>query len=679
MRTWKKILIISIVWILGCITQLYAQDETAGQDAANDNVFTLGEIVVTAERPAVNTSTTVTELSVEDIVATGSETAAQALEQLPGVDVQKGRKGQSYISIRGFDQRDLKVLIDGVPAYEAYEGLVDLAMIPSESISKITVTKGASSVLYGANAMGGVVNIITKKGGKEPVSEVTTAFGNDGAKEVSTNMGGSSGAFNYWLTYGYRSSDGFKLSDDFDPNDPILGIGTDYNEDGDVRDLSDYIKRTINAKVGYDPNEDTSLYLSFDYHNNERGVPSDASRYWAFTKWDQWQLNLVGEHAFSDTLKIKARAFYVKHDDTLTDVSWDEDHTTGRKWFETSSYDDYSQGAEIQSFLNLGKWANLSIGFNYLKDDHIQQDYFEEDTMYVRWGEAEAGLQPETEYAADTYTLAIEDEIAPMDRLSVVFGMSYDTFKPTKAYDQPVPGSISAVNPQVGATYDLNEKTSLHASIGKKTRFPHLKELYSDVAGGNPDLDPEKTLSYELGASQKFNRLLTGSVAYFYNDVSDLITQVDNEDGDAIYVNLNKATIKGIEADLNMNFTEGLLARLNYTYMATEDNANEGRELEGKPKHKLNFDIRYTSTFGFTANLQTSYTSGEYWTDPDDEWVKLDSFNLINARLTQDVTMFLKKDSELFLEVKNLTDKNYYETNGPEAGRNYMAGLTIKF
>jgi len=684
MLTWKTILIISIISILGCITPLYAGDEVAGQDTNNDNVFTLGEVVVTAERSVATTSTTVTELSENDIVARGEETAAQALEQLPGVDVQTGGKGQSYVSIRGFDQRDLKVLIDGVPAYEAYEGLIDLSMIPTESISKITVTKGASSVLYGANTMGGVVNIITKKGGKEPVSEVTASFGNNGARDFLTNLGGSSGNINYWLTYGYRTSDGFRLSDDFNPSDPDVGIGTAYNEDGEVRDLSDYIKRTINAKVGYDPNEDTSLYLSFDYHNNERGVPTESSRYWAFTKWDQWQLNLVGEHAFTDTLKIKARAFYVKHDDTLTDVSWDEDHTTNpkQKWFETSSYDDYSQGAEIQGFLNLGKWADLSIGLNYLKDDHKQQDYYDAIAAAANTTKkytAQVGFQPEKEYSADTYTFAVEDEIMPVDRLSVVLGVSFDRFKPVKTYDQPVPGTISEFNPQIGATYDINNNSSLHASIGKKTRFPHLKELYGTVVGGNPDLDPEKALSYELGASHTFTKQITGSISCFYNDISDLIVSLKDANKNKYYANVNKASTKGIETDLSVQIMDGFSGTINYTYMSTKDDSNGGRELEGKPKQRLNLDLRYQAPFGFTANLQSSYTSGEYWEDNNYKWVKLDSFNLINVKITQDVTRFLIKNSELFLQVNNFTDHNYYETNGPEPGRSFMAGLTVRY
>jgi outer membrane receptor protein involved in Fe transport len=674
-----KILILLIPIMVMCFggNMLYAAD---AEEQDTENVFTLGEVIVTAEQSVVDLATTITELSAQDISARGDLTVAEALEFLPGVDVQKGGKSQMFVSIRGFEQDDVKVLIDGVPAHESYDGTVDLSMIPTEAISKITVAKGASSVLYGANTMGGVINIITKKGGKEPATEVTASFGNDGAAKYTFNHGGTAGVLNYWLTYGYSESDGFRLSDDFNPADPVVGLGTDYNEDGGTRDLSDYIKRTLNAKVGYEPDEDSRIYFSFDYHNNERGIPSGRDRYWAFTKWDQWQLNLVGEHVFDDIFRAKARVFYVNHDDTITDVSWDADHTTGRKWFETSSYDDDSRGAELHGFFDLERWGNLRIGLNYLRDNHRQQDFYDAETMSVwRFGEPE-GFQPEEEYTADTYTLAVEDEIEPAENLAVVFGLSYNTFEPVRAYDRPVPDKMSSLNPQIGLVYDVNYKTSIHASVGKKTRFPQLKELYSDLAGGNPDLDPQKTVSYEIGAYHEFNGMFRGNIAFFYNDISDLIDQVEDQaTGEDIYVNLYEANIEGIEAELDMDFSCGLLARFNYTYMTTEDKSNQGGELEGRPEHRINLDLRYGFPFGLTTNVQTSYATGAYWEGPDYNWVELPHIFLIDAKITQDLGDIFNLDSELFVQVDNLTDYDYYQSNGPEPGRNFMTGLAIKF
>jgi outer membrane receptor for ferrienterochelin and colicins len=651
----------------------------AEEKGSSTKVYELGEVVVTAKQETVNLATTVTEVDLEDIQERGAQTVAEALELLPAVDVQKGGKGQAFVSLRGFDQRDVKVLIDGVPALETYFGTVDLSMLPIEAVSKITVTKGASSVLYGANTMGGVVNIITKKAGDKPFTELTTSFGDYNTKNVILNHGAQIDKFNYWLTYGYRDSDGYRLSNDFDKNNSHTGLGTQFNEDGGKRDLSDYIRRTLHAKVGFEPDEDTRLYLSFDYHNNERGIPTENFHYWSFSKWDQWHINLAGEKKINDTLTLKAMAFYIDHEDTLKDVSWDANHTTNRKWFETSSYDDYSTGGMVNAFVDLGKWSLVKLGVNYTKDNHKQRDYLDNDCFGVIRGWDSPGYTPEEEYEAETYTIAIEDEIKPTDRLSFIVGVSYDYFNPEKAYDQPVPDTIDTFNPQVGMVFDLTTNTSLHASAGKKTRFPKLVELYSEHAGGNPDLDEQEAITYELGVSHDFSEIFKVSAAYFYNDIDDLIESVDDPvSGDAVYINVSEATIQGVEVALDMNFSKSLQAHANYTYMSTEDESNDDRELEGRPRHRINLDVRYRFPFGLSASVQASYTQRQYW-DAGGDWKKLPDYFLLNARLAQDMSKICGIDSELFIQGTNLTDLDYYETRGPEPGLNFLAGFTVRY
>ncbi|MBW1792326.1 MAG: TonB-dependent receptor, partial [Deltaproteobacteria bacterium] len=149
----------------------------------------------------------------------------------------------------------------------------------------------------------------------------------------------------------------------------------------------------------------------------------------------------------------------------------------------------------LNAFVDLGNWSFLKLGTNYTKDNHKQRDYIDDDCWSVIKGWDLPGYLPEEEYEAKTYTIAIEDEIKPTERLSFVVGFSYDYFEPKKAYDQPVPDDVDTFNPQAGVLFDLTADTSLHASVGKKTRFPKLIELYSDHAGGNPDLDPQEAIA----------------------------------------------------------------------------------------------------------------------------------------------------------------------------------------
>lgn len=664
----KKTCYIIIVIFVFVTTPLLANNKS------DPNVFELGEVIVTGAKQVVNLATTVDEVTIDDITSKGAQTIAEALEFIPGITIAKSGKNESHVSVRGFEQRQVKVLIDGVPAHETYFGTVDLSMLPIDAVSKITIIKGASSVLYGSNTLGGVINIITKKGGKIPYTSFTTSFGDNGTSNYTVNHGATIGNFNYWFSGGYHTSDGFNLSDNFDKNNSVTGLGTQYNEDGGKRDLSYYDKKNFNLKIGYEPNENTSIYLTYDYIDSNRGIPTFSNRYWEFSNWDQSQISLAGEHIFSKDFRMKGRIFYVKHDNALSDVSWDKDHTTsGKKWLEKSYYDDTSIGAEIQSQWDLAKTNSLKIGINFIKDNHKQSDYLSADCYNIIKGWNSIGWLPEEEYNAETYTFAVEDEIRPVDNVAVVIGLSFDSFEPTKTYDQPKPGSTHTLNPQAGIVFDLNDQTTLHSSIGKKTRFPALKELYSELAGGNPDLQAEKVLAYEIGGSHVFSNTTNGSVAMFHNEITDLISYINQE-----YININEATISGFEANLDIKLSSNISTDLNYTFMTTVDKSNDDRELEGKPNHRINSLLNYQFQFGLSANLQATYCQSQYWLNDNSEWEKLPDYLILNTKFIQDLGKISQVNAELFLQISNLTDLDYYETNGPEPGRNILIGLTMK-
>jgi outer membrane receptor protein involved in Fe transport len=508
--------------------------------------------------------------------------------------------------------------------------------------------------------MGGVINIITKKAGAKPTAEVIASWGDYNAENYTFNTGARIGQFNYWLTYSYRDSDGFRLSDDFDP-DPMFTGEHNHIEDGGKRDDSGYIKRTLSTKVGWEPDKNTSLYLLFDYHNNVKGVPDST---WTFTDWKQWQVSLVGEKRFADWLRVKARGFYVDHEDALFDTDL---AAPGRHWFLASAYDNYSVGGELQTFMDFGRWSFLKLGMNFVRDNCHQTEIAVGGTAWEDAGEFES----------DTYSVAIEDEIKITDWLSFVAGSSFDYYEPRKAGGEEVPDHSDGFNPQAGVVVALSESTQLHGSIGKKTRFPHLKELYSEMAGGNPALKPQKTIAYEIGVTQAFNDAISGSVAFFYNDVEDLINRI-KVGRDKFYVNVGKARIQGIEASVSADITDNFWAGLNYTYLSTRDKDAE-RELEGRPRHRANLDLRYRFGFGLTTTMQASYTARQYYEDDNDNWKKGPDFFLLNARVEQKLGKKWGVEGRVFAELRNITDKFYYESEHLTPGRTWLAGLSFRY
>ena len=649
---------------------------TVSQSMANNNdesIFTLGEVIVTGERQAVDLATTVTEVTANELELQGAETVADALSFLPGVSVQTAanNRAEKTVFIRGFGQSDIKIMLDGVSIYGQYDHMLDLSLIPVDSIAKITITKGASSVLYGANTMGGVINIVTKHGTVTPQTNVTSSFGDYGTQNYSIAHGGSSDNINYWLNYNYRESDGFRLSSDFDARGKH-GVGTILNEDGGKRDGSDYIRQSISAKLGYVPNDNSQLYLTMNYVNNEKGIPNND---WFFSNWEQWQVNLIGEHRFNDNLRIKTNVFYVDQENTLKDTD-----LSNRGWFYKSGRDNYSTGGNVQAFWNMGNHNFVKMGASFTRDNSKHSEVVTEGASWQGTGE----------YEGDIYDLALEDEIALNEWLTLVLGVSWDYYDPRKAensgINQPVPGADSSFNPQIGVVAVLNSVTNLHASVGKKTRFPHLKELFSDLVGGNPDLNPQKTIAYEIGIDHQFNSTLDGSLSYFYNDVTDLIQRDSITQGSnrvSYYRNIGTARMQGVEATFNADITSAFNASANYTYMLTKDK-DSGRELPGCPRHRANLDFRYDFSFGLLVSAQGSYTQRQFYEYKISKkqpgvWTKMPDSFLVNIRLEQQLPTFVGVNSKLFLQVDNLTDRNYTNYDYLQPGRNFLFGMNAKF
>ncbi len=665
-------------------TILILAGTTAGWAGDNKQVFELGDVVVSTDREAKGNITTVSKITAEEIKAGGAQTLDEALRMVPGVDVDKGGKGEMHISIRGFDQSDLKVLIDGVPAHETYFRTLDLGQFPVESIAEIKIIKGASSLMYGPNTMGGVINIITKKGTDKPTLSAAGAWGDYKTQHFAFNHGWQKGPINYFITYAYQRSDGFRLSGDFDPENTEVGLASEYQEDGGLRDLSDYEKHALTAKVGYDV-KDTQVYFSFDYHNNERGVPTASDFFWHFAKWDQWHVNLVAQQDIGDIVTLRARGYYVDHKDILHNYTDKTRSEFGGSWFDKSAYDDYSAGGELQSLFRIRDLASINLGFNYIYDQHKQQDYNPKNRfgniITPGWAEKEV-------YETRTYSVAMETEgyVGPL--MTLVGGVSYDRYDPVKSSEAAPVDTIDEYSPQGGFFLNLNDdKTIIHGSIGKKIRFPHMKELYSSKGGGNSYLEPQRTLAYEIGIDQHLNLPdlpVQVSAAYFYNDVKDLIDKrdvPDPADPNAIiplYVNIGQTVIEGVETSLSFMPLEKLLTRLNYTYLRTKDK-EVNYVLPNRPRHKVNMDFSYRLDESLTITTQATYCADQKRYDIDDGELEdirqLPNYFLWDAKISKEFWDYYR----IFAQVTNITDIDYDEDSGPLPGRTFMLGYEVKW
>ena len=692
MRSWKKCrrigLVLAAFAIVGTGAAVNAEENQGYEE------YSLGEIVVSGKNASVRDIAISNEITPELFEAVNAESVADALTYVPGVQVTYGRKAFPSINIHGFDQNRILTLIDGVPYYETNYGGMDLNQVSLEGISRIDVVKGAPSVLYGANALGGVVNIITKKPTETPYLAASAEYGIAGVDEAykaALSHGMRVGNVNYWLSYAHREWDSWDLSDDFEPRLGEIrrrpgGTETTIIEDGDERLNSDYKTDNFWAKVGLEPSETSEIYLNFHYITTEKGDPPnldsirifpDFSHFDRITAYDDWGMDLSAEHAFSDRFSLQAKLFYHDHSDDYTSYS---DQTYSDP-IAVSTYNDAILGGMLLGEYNPCAHDTLRTSVHYKKDFHEQRDL--EDLPFA-------------ESQAYTGSIGLENEARLIDgKLSLVAGISYDWYDISQAeadpdndgniVEQETPDMTDEFNPMVGASFQMTDGLKLFASVAKKTRFPSLDQIYK---GDEPNLDlkAETAINYTAGISYAHGSLFNLEVAPFFHDISDFITRdvPPSVNPYSQYKNYDEVEMLGVEISARITPIDDLTFKLGYMF---NDASNKSPErvtdnVVNVPESTFSAGVQYLLPVIRTRLDLTMLCVGESYyqlpipEDPEQETIENDSYTLFNAKVTQP---FLNDHLDAFIAVENLFDEDYEPNNGyPAPGMRAWVGLTYR-
>jgi outer membrane cobalamin receptor len=660
----------------------FGESKTGGEDY---QVYTLGEVVISAEKGSTVKDVSINNvMTQEEIQATDAKTAAEALAYVPGVIVSTGRKQEPGVSIQGFAQNRVLILIDGVPYYETKYGKLDLNQVPADIIAKIEVIKGAPSVIYGANAEGGVVNIITKKAGEKPSIAARAELSNDkNGYLASLSHGMKVGKLSYWLNYTHRQWDAWRLSDDFDSVEgsiikrgPGGGTTTAVLEDGGYfRDNSKYKNDSIWAKVGYEDSSDSQYYVNMHYSATEKGIPPSMyeqrvtpyfSQFAKIPRYDDWGIDLSGRQKIVEPLTLQGTLFYHRHVDDY--ASYPDETYTDR--FALSRYRDYLAGGMLLSEYRPVEWNLMRLAFHYKGDSHEQRDNVDE---------------PYEKSFSYTGSVGFEDDFNLIKNLSIVGGVSYDWFKVDDVPPgETLPDTKSEFNPMIGASYVLPDSTRLFASIARKTRFPTLDQLYG--SNGNSDLEAERSTNYTLGASKFFGKLLKIELAPFYHDISDYITTdaPPHLPGEYPYRNYGKIALYGFEFTSEFHPMESLVFRLGYTYNRARNKSAERvtDKVSNIPENKVDLGVAYVVPNWKTRfDLNMIYMGSSYYQvpsleDPDIPTIKQDSYTLFQAKITQPFLDIC----EVYVSASNLFDNDYQSEYGfPGPGRTVWLGFKVSY
>jgi outer membrane cobalamin receptor len=670
--------------------------ETTDQQEA----FDLGDIVVTTQAVGVADIGISREITREEIKAVNAKTVSDVLKFAPGITVTKGRKNEPEISIHGFGQEKSLFLIDGIPYYETNFGKLSLDQIPASIISRIEITKNAPSVLYGPNAQIAVINVITKMGTEKPTFDVNAEVGENKTYRASASHGNQIGAVNYWLSFIHEQSDGWRMSDDFEPEIAVRARRFMPNVDGvheygGFRENSDFNKNRLWARAGITPDDGSEYFVSFHLLDSELGHPPATNEYRIFVRegdvpafstfsrfddYDDWGMDISGKQVLSEALTLRGKLFYHNHEDVYVSYdSPDYDNIIA----ESTYKDDLLGGSVIMDF-NAVDHHEGHVSIHYRQDSHDETD-----DAYL----------PFKEFESNTGSVGTEHSYYFQNGFALYGGIAYDWFEIDQAEDNAfdgddlftgnvdleTPSTQDEFNPMAGFTWDMDQ-TTFYGSIARKTQFPTLSQLYSSTSG-NPDLTAEKTLNYTLGVTRHFGERFTADFSGFYHDISDWISRDYYEEdysGNEIYMNVEDVAMMGFETSFKATFTEAFKMNLDYTFNDAENKSDlrATDKVIGVPKHKFGAGFNALIPVVLVSlDMQGIYGSEVYDSlpttgSPDDPVTESDDYFIINSRLSKK----FKDQYEFYAEADNLLDKNYKEEVGfPAQGRNLRVGANLRF
>jgi len=645
--------------------------------------FDLGKINVISE---FNKEGKVFEQSVtaDDIQRDNALTVSDALDTVSGItqDTQGGR-AESTLYIRGFDARRIGYFVDGVPVYVPYDGNFDYGRFLTTDVEEIDVSKGYSSIVYGANTMGGVVNVISKKPTKELEGSLKnqTVFDSDGkfARQVSSlNIGTLQKSFYVQLGANYANQDHFRLSDDFQ--------STVYQPEGD-RLRSESEDQKFNLKLGYLIDENTEIAIGYINQKGEKQQPpatdTDYSRekYWDWPYWDKETVYVNGEKNFGSS-SLKAVLYYDKFNTALNSYADDSYETFNSKTNTfKSKNDDYSYGGRLSYITEIDKHL-LTMATNYKHDVHNGYDIGKTDSVETLT----------EKYKDDTLSFGIEDVYRLSEKMELLGGISYDLKKGEYAYDkfsetEELPlGEQETFNPQAAFVYKPNDTSTLRTSIARKTYLTSMKDRYSRRLGfaePNPDLESEKSTHYEISYSKNLQNTHIG-IAGFITEVDDAIQNVlisDNgtptKTNDDIYQNQNVGEFehRGIELDASYRL-DTLQIGGNYTYISLINKNDNDVKLIDVPKHQLFTYVQKELLSNLLLYGNMKMRKGAYEQKMDRTYVINPTFTTFDTKVVYTPTHSITTE----LGIKNLTDKDYaYDSAFPMPGREFFVTMEYRF
>ena len=616
------------------------------------------EVVVTAPRDLSALGTTVAEITQADMRAQHAQTVADALEFVPGLDVRVGGAGQSYLRLRGLRQRELLVLLDGIPLGVPYDGNLDLSQIPVDAVQTIRVVAGSPSAMYGAEGMGGVISIITRAPSDMPTATATVEVGESDRWLSESVLSGPNDDAGYLVALRRTDSSGFRLSDDFAPSS---------NENGGLRDNAWRRGDNIFLKIDSPPRAGGRGAFLAARLSGEFAVPPEVGdptpKYQRYDNYDRWLWGDWWERPVRGGV-FKGNVYHLRYD--ILQRGFDDASMTSQTQpgSLTLDADDRVTGAML-GWRFARESGILKAGLTARLDSRSQSGF-----TIKRSGGGTRRISLDDHFATATYSLNAEWERALSSATGLVVGVSRAQFRTRELASRPEGEDRSLWLPQAALVHQPRGGSLWRFAVSRKARFPNLREL-GDVQSGNPKLRPQTSRNLEVGFERTFGRRRVAAVA-FDSRLHDLINRRGGNDP---YENIEAARIRGLEITFWAPLAESVNGRLGYAYLRTRD-LSSGAELpvlQYRPRHVWVGDLRWRASDGWRASLVGKYMTSQMYYDRNAQSAgRISPYLLVNFR----VGRLIRGLGEAYLAVDNIFDRNYQESAGqPRPGRTIWFGL----
>lgn len=633
-------------------------------------VSRLDPVVVTATRthtPLSELPQTVTVISREDIEESKVDTVADLLRQVAGVEVLQsgGRGSQTSVFIRGSESDEVLVLIDGVQVNSVTLGAFDFANLTPEGFDRVEVLRGGGGSLYGSEAVGGVINLITRRGAAPTSGSMSFAGGNGSTDRETGFFSAANDRFRIAGSAVHIGTAGFG------PEVPVDAAGT-VKKNND-----DYDATTASLRADWTPTENGALYGILHYVKSDVGL-QNASNFLgvldpnARLNGDFYFAKLGWEDAPMEGLSYRLSGAYVRDDQRFSDPpNVDNEADT-----QSRIPSEIVQGDAQANYA--WEWSLSTIGFQYTRKSADVYSF------------SSFSDPPVSTFSPSRQDFGVygQEQIRLFDDQIVVLGsVRYDHDQ--QFGDVVSPTGAIAVRLPWQPWPDFWSGTRVRATYAEGFRAPTFNELFFP-GFGNPDLGPERSSEWNAGLDLEFlEERVTVYGTYFDRRVSDDIVTVlvDPETFFFAPVNLGRVDATGVETGVEVDLGAGFHAGGSYTYLGLTSGGGADSVVR-RPNNQMSSFVAFrtprvfSGADAFQARVDVFFVgnrpdfdpeTGEIVTNPQYTRVDLATAYLLPWNL-YDISF------SLFGQVSNLLDRDYQEVLGfPALPINALAGLRVAF